>query len=161
MQDLSVILTKNSFAVKELFRRYNVMGNPSPATIQAAYNKHGDRFMMKLLSIITPNETSSYTDTLTPIKPLSGVIQSTIDTKTLAIPTGATTESKSSGWTFWEKLLTAVSDTGKTIGQFKTDAAGNQIPVEVGSTSNNNSKLLYIGAAAFALLIIMILIFRR
>jgi hypothetical protein len=163
MKDISQVLQENSFAVKNLLRRYHVYGPLDMDTVQEAYKKHGSEFMMKLLAIITPQQ-SGFTSPLSQIPTLSGTVPTIVDTKTLAAATKAESVSTSNGWSFWDNLLNAVSKTGEAIGQFKIDSAGNAIsesqqqPI---TATQFNPKTLYIAAGILAFIIILILIFKK
>ncbi len=166
MENIDQVLQKNSFEINQLLRRYRGIysGQLNMDTINAYYNKYGSDFMLKLLAIITPKQ-SAFTNSLTPIQPLSGTIQTaTLDTKTLATA-AATAEKQSNGWSFWDKLLTSIGKTGETIAQFKIDAQGNPVPVSsietVSPDAAQNMKMIYLAAAALVVLIVLILIFKK
>lgn len=161
MNNIQEVLNKNRFAVSELLRRYNVPGKVDMKTIERAYNSHGEPFMLKLLNIITPDE-SSFSEL---IQPRTGLISSSTTQTALMPMKPAATASEGKAWTFWDKLLNAVGNTGKTIGQFKTDIAKtagepDYTPEQI-VTQENNKKTLYLVAGGLVAVILLILILKK
>jgi hypothetical protein len=163
MQNIDIVLNENAVRVGILLRKYRIIGAPTISTIKKAFEQKGERFMLELLEILVPDN-SSFGDL---IAPKTGLIQSApIDTKTLAVSSFAqpTEQNKNGGfWGFWEKLLSGVNSTGQTIDQFKQDIASK--PIEYSSETNptnpSNPKLIYMVAAGFIVLIVLILILRK
>lgn len=164
-KDINQVLQENSSAVKRLFRRNHIYGEPNIETVKQGFEKHGENFMLKLLEIITPTE-ASFSDL---IQPRSAILTTTpIDTKTLAVSkVNATAEPAETGkfWSFWDKLLNGIDSTGKALGGFKTDIAGSAAEPtytpEQQAQQAANTKLLYYVAAGFVFLILIILILRK
>ena len=164
-KNIDQVLQENSSAVKRLFRRNHVIGGLNMDTIKKGFEKHGEKFMMDLLEIITPTE-ASFSGL---IEPKSAILVNTpIDTKTLAVSkVNATAEPAETGkfWSFWDKLLNGVSSTGTAINEFKQNLAASPsepaITPQQQAQQANNSRMLYMVAAGFVLLIILILIIRK
>ncbi len=163
MQDINAVLLQNSFPIRSLLRRYGILGEPTMDSIQKGFARHGDNFMMKVLQIITPQQ-SSYTNLLTP---RSGLINSSQLDTTILQPMGATADTGSKTWNFWDKLLNGINATGEAIGKLKTNVAGNnEAPVitpqatQQAAQDASQTKTLYMVAAAFVAIIILILIFK-
>ena len=156
-------LSQHDFKVRQLLRRYRVLGDPTIDTIKTAHDQHGETFMMKLLEIIVPN-TSNFTALIKPVTPFVTTGES-LDTKTLATyREPETPEEKGKVWTFWEKLLGTVAKTGDTIEGFKDNLAATQTPVVVNqqpAVVSNRSKLIYAAAGALVLIIVLTLIIRK
>lgn len=164
-KNIDQVLQENSSAVKRLLRRSHVVGEPNMESIKKGFEKHGENFMLKLLEIITPDE-SSFTGLIEPRGAI--LVNPTLDTKTLATPvkTASTTTADSGKfWGFWDKLLNGIDSTGKAIGGFKTDIAGSAAePVytpEQQAQQSSNSRMLYMVAGGFVFLILLILILRK
>lgn len=162
MNDITQVLQQNSFQVRQLLRRSRIIGEPNMDSIQRGFEKHGESFILKLLQIITPTE-SSFSSL---IEPKSALLSSGVSTTTLMpMKTTAPAATAETGkvWTFWEKLLSGINATGETIGKLKTDInAPTPEPVEgQAAQTANNAKMLYYIAGAFAALIILILILRK
>jgi hypothetical protein len=173
MQDLQPILDKNSFQVAGLLRRHKIAGPVTVATIQTAYDRKGEQFMMELLNIITPEKTS----------PFLGLFEGKAKAKKaaeaaaydpLADPLSeetynaalAESQPKQTGkfWSFFDKMFSTTEKAGQVIGQFKTDSAGNQLPTAgqpgyVDPQASN--KMIYWVAGGFIALIIIILIVKK
>jgi hypothetical protein len=162
MTNIDQVLQQNSFQVKQLLRRARIIGEPNMDSIQRGFEKQGDTFMLKLLDIITPTE-AGFGEL---IQPQSAILP-TVSTTTLAPmkTTATTTESTGKVWTFWEKLLGGIGATGEALGKFKTDLAAQPSQTETTPeqkvAASSNSKILYMVAAGFAVLIILILILRK
>ena len=162
MKDINQVLQENSFKVKQLLRRYRIIGEPNMESIQRGFDKYGEPFMLKLLEIITPTE-SSFTELITP---KSAILQTApVDTKTLMTSKATNTETTEKGWSFWDKLLGTVGNTGEALAKFKNDLAAEPAttettPEEIAAAANN-SKILYLVAAGFVALIIIILILKK
>lgn len=164
-KDINQVLQENSSAVKRLFRRNHIYGEPNMETVRQGFEKHGENFMLKLLEIITPTE-ASFSDL---IQPRSAILTTTpIDTKTLATSkVNTTAEPVETGkfWSFWDKLLNGIDSTGKAIGGLKTNISGSvaETPAtpEQQAQQAANSRVLYMVAGGFVLLIILILILRK
>jgi hypothetical protein len=165
MNNIDQVLQQNSFQVNQLLRRSRIIGEPTMESIQRGFEKHGEPFMMKLLQIITPTE-SSFSDLIQP----KTVILSTGVSTTQLMPiktatTATTTETTGKVWTFWEKLLGGIGATGEALGKFKNDLAAEPSKTETTpeqvAAAASNSKILYMVAAGFVALIILILILRK
>lgn len=164
MNDITQVLQQNSFQVRQLLRRSRIIGEPNMDSIQRGFEKHGESFMLKLLQIITPTE-SSFSSL---IEPKTAILSSGVSTTTLMpMKTTAPAATVETGkvWTFWEKLLSGINATGETIGKFKADATAAvpdaTITPEQAAQTANNAKMLYYIAGGFAALIILILILRK
>jgi hypothetical protein len=151
--------------VKRLLRRSHVVGQPNMESIQKGFDKHGEPFMLKLLNIITPTE-AAFTEL---IQPKSAILSgAAIDTKTLSgVRTQDLAASNETGkfWSFWDKLLNGIGSTGEALGKFKNDIAADTANPEYtqqqAATIASNTKILYMVAAGFVALIILILILRK
>lgn len=164
MTDISTVLQQNDFEVRQLLRKSHIIGEPNIETIRRGYETQGDMFMMKLLTIITPKK-SNFSN-LTPMTSISGVIPTIPDTPKLVtsiLPTVQTDNSKTSAWSFWDKLLNAIGKTGETINQFKTDTSQKTIDYQVQADPQKavQRNYLYWIAGGFVLLLIVILIMRK
>jgi hypothetical protein len=165
--EINQVLDQHNFEVKNLLRRYRVMGEPTIDTIKKAHDQHGETFMMRLLNIITP--TSNLTPLLTPISPFVTTEQ-TLDTKTLS-GSASTISASQPGkvWTFWEKLLNGISSTGETIGGFKDSLTGSASASAVSNSAapgelvepKTRSMLIYGAAGLLVVVVVLILIFRK
>jgi len=162
MSDINTVLEQNSFAIKSLLRRSRILGDPNMESIQKGFEKHGEQFMMKVLQIITPTQ-SSFTELITP---KSAVLTSSPANNTL-MPINTTTPAAATtgkGWLFWNSLLAGINSTGEALGKFKTDLTGSTtVPVSATQAAKDasNTKTLYMVAAAIVALIVIILIVKK
>ena len=160
MSNIEQVLQHNSARVGQLLRKHRIIGAPNMDTIKKAFEQKGERFMLELMEILVPNQ-SNFEDM---IQPRSGTIAQTIDTKTLA-PMNATTSKPQGGfWSFWDKLLNTVDNTGEAIQKFKTDMqtdAPQDYDPNAAAKADSQTKTLYLVAAGFVALIVIILIFRK
>ena len=156
------ILNQHYADVKRLLRRYKIIGDVSPATIEKAFNRKGEKFMMELLEIITPDD-SSYTNLLTNTAVLNGQIANQMISEQQlekAVNEGG------KFWSFWNNLLSGIANTGQAIGQFKTNVSGaNTITAQdelyYRASQANNNRLIFAGAGFLVVVIILLLIFRK
>lgn len=168
--DANQLLQTKSQKVKNLMRHYRVAGGADMATVEKGYKKHGERFMMKLLEILVPDENSfSYlTATIPSIQPTA--IATSLDTKTLATSANldkaiADTDSKGGFWGFWDKLLNTVAKTGQTVEDLKTNLAAdpsiNISTEEQAAASKSRTTLYLVGAVILVAVIVALFIFRK
>lgn len=146
--NINQIINQNEFEVRSLLRRYRVLGDPSIETINRAHQQHGPEFMTKLLGIVTP-QTSNFTGIGATVLPGS------------FINTYATQQQKPKFWSFWDNLLNRVDATGQTIGQFKTNAAGQPVQNVQYVQQQQQQKTVLIIAAVLIVAIVAILIFKK
>jgi len=153
MDKIQTLLDNKSFEVEGLLRKHKIAGPLHIDTIKKAYDAKGEPFMMDLLAIITP--TSNYTTVLNNdlMVPRTGQLV------TSAQPAAATGK----GWTFFDNLLNLATKTGSTIGSVKNDVSGqaNADAMYLAQQNASNSNMLYIVAAGFIALIIIILILKK
>jgi hypothetical protein len=165
MATINEVLQSNRFAVSQLLRRYRVIGEPNMQTIERAFNRHGEAFMLKLLDIITPDH-ASFTAL---IEPKQAIVTSsgTLDTKTLATSQASTGTTASTGkfWKFWDDLLTGISKTGETLGEFKanleTSPTDYELTDEEKAAQQNRTRMLFWVVGAIIVLMLLILIFKK
>ena len=154
MDKIQTLLDNKSFEVEGLLRKHKIAGPLHIDTIKKAYDAKGEPFMMDLLAIITP--TSNYTTVLNNdlMVPRTGQLV------TSAQPAQAAT---GKGWTFFDNLLNLATKTGSTIGSVKNDLSGqaNANAMYLAQQNASNSNMLYIVAAGFIALIIIILILKK
>jgi len=163
MSNINAVLESRSFEVKQLLRRNRIIGPPNIDSIKRGFDKAGVPFMMKLLAIITPTE-SSFTDLIQPRQAI--LTAAPINTQKLTISSvPEPVEGKAKIWTFWDNLLNGINKTGETVNKFKTDISGtatDQAPTpEAAAAAAAKSKTLYLVAAGIVILIILILIFKK
>lgn len=149
--NINTLLQENSIQVNHLLRRYRVFGNPTIETINAAHRQHGAPFMTQLMAILTP--TSNFSNIGDMVNP-----GSFIDT---AVKNQQQPQ-KNKFWSFWDNLLNRVDSTGKAIGQFKYDSAGNAIytDVETSRQAQTQKMILWVTAVIIVVLV-AILIFKN
>jgi hypothetical protein len=161
MQNIEQVLQQNSVRVGILLRKHRITGPPTMDTIKKAFEQKGERFMLELMEIIVPDQ-SNFEALITP---RSGAIATQpIDTKKLA-PMNTTTAQPPGGfWSFWDKLLNTVDNTGEAIQKFKTDLqtdAPPQYDAAAAAQAASQTKTLYLVAAGFVALIVIILLVRK
>lgn len=155
------VLDNNYAEVKRLLRRRNVIGEVNPATIEKAFKKHGEKFMLELLEIITP-EDSNFTGLFQPLSTDAiNYAQTGYQIPELELENAVKTGGKF--WSFWDNLLNRVDNTGKTIGQFKADTNQKYLYNNQQAqfqAAQNNTRLIYAGAG-FLVVVILLLIFKK
>jgi hypothetical protein len=160
MPNIEQVLQQNSVRVGILLRKNRIIGPPTMDTIKKAFDQKGERFMLELIEIIVPDQ--SHFEAL--IQPKSGIIAQSIDTKKLAPMNSTTTQPQGGFWSFWDKLLNTVDTTGEAIQKFKSDLNSDPIqavdPVEEAKAASQ-TKTLYLVAAGFVALIVIILLVRK
>lgn len=151
--DINTLLQQNSGDVNRLLRRYRVFGPTTIDTINTAHRQHGAPFMAQLMAILTPTSSFGHYGNA------AGSV-GVIDTATTSQQ--AATPQKGKFWSFWDKLLSRVDATGKTIGQFKYDSAGNAILTgdENYRQQQNQNRVLII-AGLIVLALVAVLIFKK
>lgn len=167
MEILNDILQKNRFAVDNLFRSYKVCGSSDLDKIHNGYQSHGEAFMMKLLSIITPEgQNSNFDNTLLESKLPDPYVVPLVTSS--ATPSATAVPGK--GWTFWKNFLGALSSTGKAVGGVISDiktpiAATDPVLVQqqaaTAATEAKTTNTLYIFAGVFVAVILIILITKK
>ena len=151
--DINKILQQNAEAVKMLLRRYRVLGDPNIETINAAHRTHGAAFMAELMTILTPS--SSFTGLGGIIQP-GGLVDSALQSQQQQ------NQQKGKFWIFWDNLLNRVDSTGKAIGQFKYDSAGNAIYQDASYIQQQQTqKMVLVIAGLIVVAIVAILIFKN
>ena len=150
MEDIQTILDNHSIEVQGLLRKHKISGPLEIDTIKKGYDQKGDTFMMELLQIITP--TSNFTSLQD--------YEASVATPVTATATTATT---GKGWAFFDNLLNLATKTGATIGSVQNDVSGQATAnaTYLASQNASNSNMLYIVAAGFIALIIIILILKK
>lgn len=149
------LLKKHEKQISVLFRRRRINGPVNIETINQAYNRHGQSFMMELLQIITPNQTSNFTNLGQIVLP-GGFVDTAVKSQAPAQP------AKNKFWSFWDNLLNRVDSTGKVIGQFKYDAAGNTIYQDNEYLRQQQTqKTVVIIAAVIVVALVALLIFKK
>ena len=169
MQNIETIVAQNRFACDNLFRSYKVRGATDLEKIHDGYKNHGDTFMMRFLSIVTPKgQESKFTPTTLETKLPEPYIAPLV-TNT-GVSSKASTAAPGKGWTFWEKFLGALSSTGKTVGgvisDIKTPIATSdptvvQQQIQTAARDSQTNKILYVSAAVFVAIILIILITKK
>lgn len=174
MDKIQTLLDNKSFEVEGLLRKHKIAGPLHIDTIKKAYDAKGEPFMMELLAIITP--TSSFLGIgkgngfLGLGKSTAGFVYDPLadplsdETFEAASNTSATeAASTGKGWTFFDNLLNLATKTGSTIGSVKNDVSGqaNADALYLAQQNASNSNMLYIVAAGFIALIIIILILKK
>ena len=169
MQNIDSVLNANRFAVDGLFRQYKVNGTSDMDKIRDGYHNHGaGRFMVKLMAAITPKgPVSGYDPTaLESLLPAPYVAPLVLPATTEA--TAVTPTAK--GWTVWNNFLNALGNTASTIGGAisavkgpltATDPAVVQQERLLAASDAKTTNMLYIGAALFVAVIIIILISKK
>jgi len=164
MENLDNILEKNRFEVDNLFRIYKVRGENDLEKIHDGYQSQGDIFMVKLMGIITPKNENKFDPTALESKlpdPYVAGLSTTIAAD--AAPVGK-------GWAAWNNFLTAFGNTAKTVGTAISDIKTpiNQSSPEVIQQQNalaaqdaSTTKYLYVGAAVFIAVILIILVTKK
>ena len=151
MDKIQTLLDNKSFEVEGLLRKHKIAGPLHIDTIKKAYDAKGEPFMMDLLAIITP--TSNYTTVLNNdlMVPRKGQLVTTAQPAT------------GKGWTFFDNLLNLATKTGETIGSVKNDVSGQAKTdaMYLAQQNASNSNMLYVVAAGFIALIIIILILKK
>jgi len=146
-----------------LLRKYRVIGDVNMDTIKKAHGQYGERFMMDLLEIITPDD-ASFTNLFTLENPF---VQNLIATQQQQV-TKQDVASAQSGkfWSFWDNLLNGINKTGETIKDFKSDI--NQPPesqayqtAAVPVVNADRNKTILIIAGVLVVSIVAILIFKK
>ena len=152
------VLNDNYSGVKRLLRRRNVIGEVCPGTIEKAFHRHGEKFMLELLEIITPDD-SNFTGLFAPLSPeaINYAGGNTIPELELenAVKAGG------KFWSFWDNFLNRVDTTGKTIGQFKFDSSGLNQPYQQYPLPQDNTRLIYAGAGLLIVVVVLLLIFKK
>jgi hypothetical protein len=159
--DINQVLDQNSVKVRQLLRKHHVIGEPNMDSIRRGFDKHGSRFMLKLLGIITPPE-SRFSAQMSAFSydpladPLSDETWAAVEKENTPVA------SQGKFWSFWDNLLGKIGQTGEAIGQFQTDAAGQptQTPEQL-AIAAANTRTLYMVAAGFVALLIIILIVKK
>jgi hypothetical protein len=160
MANIEQVLKQNSVRVGILLRKNRIVGPPTMDTIKKAFDQKGERFMLELMEIIVPDQ--SHFEAL--IQPKAGNIAQIIDTKTLAPMKSTTTQPQGGFWSFWDKLLNTVDNTGEAIQKFKTDINSDTAqPIDPAAAAQaaSQTKTLYLVAAGFVALILIILLVRE
>lgn len=151
--EINTILSAKQWEVKNLLRRYKIVGPPTIETIQQAHTQKGDRFMIDLLKVISPQ--SNFTNLGTIVYPgsmLSNNIQAAQNQ----------TAPKSKFWAFWDNLLGRVASTGVAIGQFKAEInAPDQYTQAAMLQQQQRNRLIFGAAAILMVIIVLTLIFRK
>ncbi len=163
--DMENILNAYRVEIEGLLRRHKIAGPVTVETIRQAHDQKGAYFMMDLLKIITP-ESPYTTDLMAPrmAGPITaGLVIPTSYTEAKAAEADAATTGKA--WNFWDNLLNYVGKTAATIAQAKTaiNSPGPvdpmaEVPAPAGTPRTN---IVYLIAAGFVVLIVVILIFRK
>lgn len=157
------VLNDNYAEVKRLLRRRNVIGDVSPATIEKAFQKHGEKFMMELLEIITPND-SNFSGLFLPLSSEAiNYAQGNSVVPELELEKAVKEGGKF--WSFWDNLLNRVDNTGQTIGNFKINSSGfNQQPYNQAAqypAQTFNPRLIYAAAGFLVVVVVLLLIFKN
>jgi hypothetical protein len=160
MEDIQKLLDEHRSLVAGLLRKHKISGEVNAETIKRAYDAKGEHFMMDLLAIITPNgSTSNYTPDLTSLMPMkSGQPVSTLQPGILT-PAPA----KGKAWTFLDNLFNTATKAGEAIGSVQKNTAdpntAQMLIIQQAETDKTN--MLYLIAAGFIALILIILIFKK
>lgn len=172
MVDFTKMIEAKRFDVDNLFRAYKLNGKEDIDKIRAGYDQFGEAFMAKFLAIVVPQDQTSHFETTLlegrlPTPEIVG-LQTPVYSTTMAA-TG-TTAATGKGWTFWEKLLGAGINTGKAVGSILNDvnnpssvqtAQQQAQALNLQAQENQSTKTLYIGAAAFLGVILLIFAFKK
>ena len=151
------LLTKHELQINEVLRINGII-TPGLDGIREGYKLYGDLFMMKIINVL---KDENHFQNFSPVETPDGIFQGSVQIAPSSET--ATNTGTSSGWTFWENLLTKVGQTGQTIGTFKANVAGTSTPTATSYTigeSKPNSIILYAAGAA-VLAIVLILILRK
>jgi hypothetical protein len=159
------VLNDNYAEVKRLLRRRKVIGDVNPATIEKGFNRHGERFMLELLEIITPDD-SSFTGLISPqmASDAAGFMSYASQNPVSGYELEKEIEQKGKFWGFWDNLLNRVDSTGKAIGQLKYDAAGYNAQVQPPAymqQAQSQKNLLMIGGGLLAFILVLLIIFKK
>lgn len=157
--------------IRVLLKKNNCyFGRVDMAAIQRAHKKHGESFMLKLLEIITPDD-SSFTN-LAGIATI-GAVQAQ-QNLTAAQQLEAATDEKKGGkfWGFWENLFNTVDKAGQTVADFKADVYSDPnkqfydgAPVNIQQQQllqqKKTQNLIFAAGGALLLLVIVLLIIKK
>jgi len=170
MVDFNKMIEAKRFDVDNLFRAYKLNGQEDIDKIRAGYDQFGEAFMAKFLAVVVPqDQTSHYSTTLLEGRlPTPEIVG--LQTPVYSIAGAPATTATGKGWTFWEKLLGAATDTGKAVGSILNNV-NNPTSVQTAeqqsqaltlqAQENQSTKTLYIGAAAFLGVILLIFAFKK
>ena len=157
--NIEQVLDYYSPEIRFLLRKYRVIGAVNMETIQRAHSQYGERFMMELLEIITP-EDSEFTSLFTQENPF---VAQSLQYQQNA-PKDVQTAQSGKFWGFWENLLTKVDSTGETINQIKQNVSGSNNPgvqAQYVPVNPDRSKTILVIAGVLILLIVSILLFKK
>lgn len=171
MKNFDKSVAEHRSELDNLYRSYKLNGLTDIEKIHNGFDLYGEQFILKVLAIITPKSHVEHFETVLesklPTVDVAGLQTSTYTTQQLA---SAATANTSKGWTFWEKFLTAATDTGKAVGsilgniknpQSELTAEQKQQAMQLQATEASNSKMLYILGAAFLAVILIILVVKK
>lgn len=171
MIDFDKSIQAHRFEVDNLFRAYQVNGLTDIDKVRAGFDKYGQSFILKLLSIIVPKDhVEHWETTLTaklPTPEIAGLQTPTYITDAKGVTTAAT---EGKGWAFWEKLLNAGAATGATIGSILNDiknpgatqtAQQQAEAIRAQQAEASSSKTLLIIGGLFLAAIILIFAFKK
>ena len=174
METFEVSTQKNRVALDNLYRAYKVNGRTDIDKIRAGFDKYGENFVMKVLSIITPKDHTSHFEAVLeaklPTPEIVGLQTPQLYATSAAVvsPAATTTAATGKGWAFWEKLLTAAGQTGQTIGGIISDvknptvsAQQTAVTAQLQSTENTNTRTLYVIAGVFLAGILLIIALKK
>nr|WP_319570246.1 hypothetical protein [uncultured Draconibacterium sp.] len=163
------LLQKHRAEVKRLFRKYTVIGDVSMATVEKGFNQHGEKFMLDLLAIITPDDSSFSAVAAT------SSVSSALDNLNLFSGKASEAELEKAVneggkfWGFWQKLFSTVDDAGQAIGQFKINSSGQvsspfyqaqnpQIQAQMQLQAKNRSRLIFTAAGFLVSLVLVVIV---
>lgn len=158
------IINTYQVEISGLLRRHKIAGPVSVQTIRQAHDQKGAYFMMDLLKIITPE--SPYTTELMAPRmagPITaGLVIPTTYTEAKAAEAAAATTGKA--WSFWDNLLNYAAKTAATIGEGKSAISSPgpaEQSAEMPAAGEPRTNTIYLVAAGFVVLIVVILIFKK
>lgn len=146
-------LYNHSFQVRELLRQHHVIGPVNIATINKAHALHGERFMMKLMKILVPDNFTG----------LGSVVTAPATQQAFEYNQNLTEQNTGKFWKFWNNLLGATAATGQTIGNFRTDVSGmgNQQQYYAQMADTRQKNIMFVGAGLLVLVLVIILLFKK
>ncbi len=154
--EINQLLQQNSFAVNELLRQYNIIAPDMATGIKNAYSAYGEKFMIKLVNQLSGRSAISGFDPSTDMGPPAPPGSTVVDGITQVQD-----QASAQFWQIWSNVLSYVGQTGTTFQNLKQNITGTTTTDVPYTNEGTNMTWLYIGGGLLAVVILLILIFKK